>query len=66
MYSMIIIDDESIIRVGLKKFIEKSECGFSISEVFEDGKTIDYQEESFTNKNGVEACGFGADGYLYG
>ena len=57
MYSMIIIDDESIIRVGLKKFIEKSECGFSISEVFEDGKeAIEYLKSNHVDLVLTDIC----------
>ncbi|MBP3361262.1 MAG: response regulator [Clostridia bacterium] len=42
-YSMIIVDDERIIREGLKKFIQKLDCGFCVQEIFEDGKeAIEY------------------------
>lgn len=46
-YSMIIADDERIIREGLKKFIQKLDCGFHVQEVFEDGKeAIEYLREN--------------------
>ncbi len=45
-YSMIIVDDERIIREGLKKYIEKLDSGFCVKELFEDGKeAIEYLSE---------------------
>lgn len=43
MYNLIIIDDEAIIRNGLKKFIDWKSMGVEVVELFEDGKeAIEY------------------------
>jgi len=43
MYSLIIIDDEAIIRNGLKKFIDWKSMNVQVVELFEDGKeAIEY------------------------
>ncbi len=38
MYTLIIIDDESIIRNGLKKFVDWKSLNIEVIELFEDGK----------------------------
>ena len=46
-YSMIIVDDEKIIREGIKRFIEKKCDFFSVVRLFEDGKdAIEYLREN--------------------
>jgi Response regulator containing CheY-like receiver domain and AraC-type DNA-binding domain len=40
MYKLIIADDESYIRNGLKKAINWSELGFELCEVFDDGEPL--------------------------
>lgn len=68
-YSMIIVDDERIIREGLKKYIQKLDCGFNVKEVFEDGKeAIEFLKENpvdlvitdicMTEVNGLEVAAF--------
>lgn len=43
MYKMIILEDEEMVRTGLKEFISWHELGFQLVEVFEDGKeAIEY------------------------
>ncbi len=43
MYKMIILEDEEMVRTGLKEFIPWHELGFQLVEVFEDGKeAIEY------------------------
>lgn len=38
MYKLIIIDDEAVIRNGLKKFVDWEGLGIKVVELFEDGK----------------------------
>ena len=46
-YSMIVIDDEKIIRDGLEKFIRKTECEFDVVQTFEDGiDAVKFLEEN--------------------
>lgn len=58
---LIFLDSDDYLEKDTLKEIKKSLKNkpdlvrFQIREVYEDGKTIDYQEESFTNKSGVEA-----------
>lgn len=43
MYTMIIIDDEAVIRNGLNKFVDWNELTIEVLELFEDGKdAIEY------------------------
>lgn len=39
-YSMIVVDDERLIREGLKRFIQKNQSDFAVEQVFEDGKQV--------------------------
>ena len=42
-YSIIVVDDERIIREGIRAFIESKNCGFEVEAVFEDGESaLDY------------------------
>lgn len=54
---MIIVDDERIIREGLKKYIQKLDCGFCVEAVFEDGKeAIEYLEAHETDLVITDIC----------
>ena len=58
---IIFLDSDDYLEKNTLKEVKKSLKNnpdlvrFQIREVFEDGKTIDYKEEEFTNKTGVEA-----------
>lgn len=62
-YSLIIVDDERIIREGLKKYIEKLDCGFCVKELFEDGKeAIEYLSEHEVDLVITDICMTETDG----
>lgn len=50
MFKVIIIDDEQIIRDGLKSYINENTDGFTVSSVFEDGAdALEYIKENQEN-----------------
>ena len=38
MYSVIVIDDEKSIQNGIKNYIRFMECGFSVTQCFDNGE----------------------------
>lgn len=52
MYNVIIVEDEALIRTALKTMIQWEKVGFTLSEVFNNGKqAIQYLEHNYTNVN---------------
>lgn len=50
MYQLLIVDDEQIIREGLKDIIDWASLGFVIANVFADGQdVIEYIEKNFVD-----------------
>lgn len=56
-YSMIVVDDEKIIREGISSFINKSNCGFTVEATFEDGETaLEYLKAHRTDLVLTDIC----------
>ncbi len=70
-YSMIIVDDEKIIRMGLEKYITECSLGFEVSGTFEDGKdAIEYLKNNkvdvvFTDIRMFEVSGLELAEYVH-
>ncbi len=71
MYTLIIVDDEELIRNGLNKFINWEALGIQVVKLFEDGKeTIDYLSKNhvdivLTDIAMVEKSGLDIAKYIY-
>ncbi len=71
MYTLIIVDDEELIRNGLNKFINWEALGIQVIKLFEDGKeTIDYLARNhadivLTDIAMVEKSGLDIAKYIY-